>query len=410
MTSARVLALLVLFAAPAAAQGIANPHGEIAIDCETCHDEGSWRIPERPDGFDHAETSYPLLGGHAGALCRDCHGARVFAHVGIRCADCHVDPHAGELGLDCEHCHDPTGWIEPHGRRARHAETAFPLTGAHAWVDCESCHDDPVSAGYVGTPTDCYACHEADYLATRAPDPAATAYSLDCAPCHGTSAASWGAADIAHSAAFPLTGGHAALDCLTCHQDGYASTPTDCYACHADVYDGTTDPSHLDTGFPLDCAACHRTTAWEPADWDHDDLFPLTGAHTALDCLACHQDGYAGTPTDCYACHAGDYDFTTDPSHLAAGFPLDCTDCHGTTAWEPADWDHDALFPIYGGTHREEWTSCTDCHLEPTDFGEFECIFCHDHNQTDTDDDHDEVEFYDYISVRCLECHPGGTK
>jgi hypothetical protein len=91
------------------------------------------------------------------------------------------------------------------------------------------------------------------------------------------------------------------------------------------------------------------------------------------------------------------------------GFPTTCVPCHNTTAWEPSTWDHDnQYFPIFSGRHQQEWSNCADCHLIPNDFTSFECIFCHEHNQQDTDLDHDEVPGYQYNSQACYNCHPRG--
>ncbi|MCB0748097.1 MAG: hypothetical protein KDC90_11605, partial [Ignavibacteriae bacterium] len=51
----------------------------------------------------------------------------------------------------------------------------------------------------------------------------------------------------------------------------------------------------------------------------------------------------------------------------------------------------------------------SDCHTASTNFQVFECINCHEHNKTDTDDKHKEVQGYQYISTECLACHPTGT-
>ncbi|MEZ4987692.1 MAG: hypothetical protein R2795_22130 [Saprospiraceae bacterium] len=71
---------------------------------------------------------------------------------------------------------------------------------------------------------------------------------------------------------------------------------------------------------------------------DHDlTSFPLRGAHQQTDCLACHADGYAGTPTQCAACHINDYNNTANPNHAAAQFPLNCEECHNENALAPID-------------------------------------------------------------------------
>jgi hypothetical protein len=91
-------------------------------------------------------------------------------------------------------------------------------------------------------------------------------------------------------------------------------------------------------------------------------------------------------------------------------FSTDCQSCHSETAWEPSTFDHDnQYFPIYSGRHREAWNSCSDCHTETSNYSVFSCTNCHEHNQTDMDKDHDEVNNYVYNSTNCLACHPTGV-
>ncbi len=408
----RILPLLLLAcAATAAAQPAASPHGDAITDCRACHGDESWEAGEGPLAFDHDATGFPLSGGHRDVACEHCHQSLVFSRVGIMCADCHTDAHDGSLGFDCEQCHSPRGWEDRAAMRDRHDTTSFPLRGAHRQADCAACHAGPAATAYAATPVDCYSCHAADYHAATAPDHAAAGFDHDCTLCHDPFGAGWSGRRFLHPASFPLVGAHALLTCAECHTDGFEATATDCIACHRDDYEGATDPDHLAASFPEDCAACHGSSAWTPAVFDHAATgLALTGAHRTLDCLACHAGGYAGTPTECVACHQADYDGTTDPAHAATGFPTTCVDCHGTSAWTPADWDHDTLFPIYSGRHRGEWNDCADCHVVTGDYGVFECIFCHEHDQSQTDRDHSEVSGYEYSSTACLECHPTGSE
>ncbi len=387
---------------------VGNPHGDMKLDCMLCHTEQSWDEEGRAKEFDHTVTGYALEGLHQHARCRDCHQEPVFAHVGTACADCHQDIHRGRLGPSCADCHNPAGWVDRDQMRRDHDATALPLVGAHERVDCDACHSGAVSSDYVGTPFDCFACHADNYHATTSPDHESSGFGTDCIKCHGVFSATWGSGDFIHSAAFPLTGAHRFLECLSCHEDGFAGTPTDCVACHRDDYDGSVDPAHLSAGFSTDCRACHTTSAWKPATFDHNTTaFPLTGAHRTLDCLACHDSGYTGTPTDCFACHQAEYDGTTDPNHMASDFPTSCTNCHSTSSWIPSTWDHDPLFPIDSGAHKG--ISCMECHVVPTNYSAFECILCHEHPRDDMDADHREVSGYEYLSSECFRCHPRGT-
>ena len=133
------------------------------------------------------------------------------------------------------------------------------------------------------------------------------------------------AATVDHSTTrFPLTGAHPRVDCARCHAGGrYTGTPTDCYSCHQANYAGTTNPNHQAAGFPTQCQTCHSTSAWRPATVDHSKTrFPLTGAHTRVDCARCHVGGrYTGTPTDCYSCHQANYAGDDEPEPPGGRLP-----------------------------------------------------------------------------------------
>lgn len=144
---------------------------------------------------------------------------------------------------------------------------------------------------------------------------------------------------------------------------------------------------------------------------DHNSYYELLGAHSQIanECITCHNGNYNSIPNSCYGCHQTDYNNTTNPNHQASGFNTDCETCHTQNAWQPAAFDHDnQFFPIYSGTHREEWNSCSDCHTYPSNFSVFSCTDCHEHNKAETDDDHSEVRGYVYESTQCLSCHPKG--
>ena len=155
----RVLCLALLAAAPALAQTPANPHGNADLDCASCHAEAVGPGDQVGSGFDHATTGFALEGAHARALCRDCHDDPAFAQVGTACADCHSDTHRGRQGPACGECHTP----DRLGRQPGHAPPPRrhgPAPGGcPCGVDCDACHQGPVTSQYVGTPTDCYACH-----------------------------------------------------------------------------------------------------------------------------------------------------------------------------------------------------------------------------------------------------------
>ncbi len=372
---------------------------QFPTECDLCHDQRKWEGAV----FEH-ESVFQLLGAHRRLDCDACH-IDGYRGTPTDCYSCHTsdyraatDPDHSGLPRDCETCHDQRDW----SNAVFDHTTFFALQGAHRTLDCESCHLD----GYAGTSTDCYDCHTADYAS--AADPDHTTFPRDCQTCHDQR--DWNNAVFDHAEVFPLQGAHRTLDCETCHTSGYSGTPADCFGCHASEYRETTDPNHRAAGFPTDCAACHDQSRWEGAVFDHNAFYPLQGAHRSLDCSACHATGYANTASDCVSCHLSDYRATSNPDHQAAGFPTSCDACHDQSTWEGAVFDHRPFFPIYSGAHNGEWNTCADCHVQPSDYGVFECINCHEHSQSEMAGKHREVSGYQWLSTACYSCHPQGRE
>ena len=381
-----------------------NPHGPLTIPCENCHTFTSWKPIRSVPEFDHSHTRFPLRGMHEGVRCRQCHVLEVFSNIGSRCSDCHADLHRGQFGARCEQCHTVKGWSVAVKAVQNH-QNRFPLVGAHAVLDCESCHRGGATGQFSGLPTDCVSCHSKDYQGAKGPDHQVLGFPTTCQVCHSMS--SWFGASFDHLGftGYALTGAHARLDCLACHVGGqFKGTPANCYACHAKDYNATQDPNHAQAGFPTDCGTCHTTASWAGAKFDHNTFtkFPLTGAHVNVPCSQCHVNGkYAGTPTDCAACHLPDYQKTTNPNHVQGGFPQTCDVCHNTTAWQPASYDHNkTAFPLTGAHVN---VPCAQCHINgkyagtPTD-----CAACHlpDYQKT-TNPNHAAAGF----PQTCAVCH-----
>ncbi len=384
---------------------------QFSTDCATCHSEEAWE----PATFDHDGQYFPIYSGtHQGEwmLCADCHtNPNNFAH--FTCVSCHINPetddeHTGVNGYAyednaCLACH-PTGDADDS---FDHNTTNFPLTGAHVGADCMACHN----SGFAGTPTDCAACHHADFAGATNPNHQALGLSTECASCHTTDPGWEPASFPVHDEFHPLLGAHAIIanDCASCHNGDFNTTPTTCVGCHQADFEAVQEPNHTAANFSTDCTQCHGEDAWVPASFDHNEFYPLLGAHAAIaeDCNACHQGDYENTPTTCLGCHQADFDNTTNPNHAAAQFSTDCVLCHTEFAWEPATFDHDGqYFPIYSGAHQGEWMLCTDCHTDPNNFAVFTCIACHINPQTDNE--HQGINGYVYQDNACLACHPTG--
>ena len=171
---------------------------------------------------------------------------------------------------------------------------------------------------------------------------------IPCEDCH--SAAGWSPIrakpEFKHNRTkFPLRGGHEQLSCTQCHaKPVFSDVGKNCSDCHADI--------HL-RKFGSDCAQCHIAQGWFTSKQqvrNHMNLFPLIGAHAAVECEACHKSVVGGqyrVLPYCSACHMSEYRKTTNPNHLAQGFPQTCESCHSQDSWLGAVFSQTRL-PMLG--------------------------------------------------------------
>ena len=380
--------------------GVVDPNHEqnnFSHDCTQCHNNNAWQ----PATFNHAGTRFPLTGAHISLQCISCH-ATGYQNTPFDCYSCHQANYAGvtdpnhiqnNFDHDCTICHSTSAW-QP--ATFDHSNTTFPLTGAHTTVQCVSCHAN----GYQNTPTECFACHQTNFNGATNPNHIQNNFDHDCLICHNTSA--WQPSTFNHNTSgFPLTGAHIPLQCIACHANGYINTPADCYSCHANDFNNTNDPNHVANGFSHDCTQCHNTSSWDDNVFNHaNTTFPLTGAHTALQCIACHANGYQNTPTDCYACHQGNFDGVTDPNHVQNNFDHNCTICHSTTAWQPATFNHvNTTFPLTGAHIALQ---CIACHANGYQNTPTDCFACHQTNFNGATNPNHIQNNFDHD---CLICH-----
>lgn len=408
----------------------ADPHGgqftssAAAERCGDCHTTTRFR-PAAFDAARHAATRFALTGAHAGTACRDCHrgldaelGCVRFRGLSGSCESCHADPHAGQFAsagaVACEECHTTRAFSPGTFDLARHAETAFPLTGGHAAVGCFRCHADDPDLGcvrFAGTETACAACHADPHAGSFA----ATGGGGRCGRCHDSASFAVGAA-FEHGAEtdFPLDGAHAALACELCHPrtrepdelgrtfgripaEPGGGTPR-CETCHADPHaDGFGGRVPDAVEGRAGCARCHGVGSFRdlrvPFDHGAWTAFPLGAAHRAVGCESCHgrtapRDGGRtlglARGSSCADCHA-------DPhvGQFRQDGRTDCARCHTDAAsFTTLDFDHDrdTRFPLderhaalsCGACHRSTplpdgrravrykplGTTCADCHLD----------------------------------------------
>lgn len=166
---------------------------------------------------------------------------------------------------------------------------------------------------------------------------------------------------------YPLRGMHEKVQCTQCHvKPVFTDVGKNCQDCHADVHQRKMGTN---------CAQCHTVQGWNVAVQqvkDHQNRFPLLGAHAALQCEDCHKSAavgqFQGLSTACVSCHLKEYQQTQTmggivPNHVSAQFPRTCDSCHTFDSWFGVTVNHAAppiSFPLTNG-HAN--VPCTSCHV-----------------------------------------------
>lgn len=378
---------------------------DISTDCIVCHTtDPDWK----PAKYGEHDALFPIYSGeHNGEweTCTDCH-TNPSNYSLFTCIDCHEhnkgdmdDEHSGIGGyaynsIACLECH-PNGTEDGFDHNA----SSFPLTGAHITTECSECHLE----GYTGTTSICFDCHTAAFDQSTEPNHTEAGFPNDCMECHTTDPG-WTPSTYDHDEFYLLTGAHLNTNCNDCHTEGFAGTTSVCFDCHTVAFNQTTDPDHVEVGFPVDCQECHTTNpGWTPSTYDHNEFYPLTGAHTTTDCVSCHEDGYTGTPNNCNDCHESDFNQSTNPNHIQVGFSTECQECHTTDpGWSPATFVNHNDYFVLAGAHATIASDCNACHEGNYENTPNTCIGCHqvDYDQT-TDPPHASAQF----STDCTICH-----
>jgi len=156
--------------------------GGTPLGCEACHTVKTW---VDINGFDHSKTKFPLLGAHRTVTCGECHKATAdyasrFKGTPQQCEACHADAHDKQFvardgkTTHCADCHNTQHWAPSsfdHDTR-----THLPLTGGHANVRCNKCHQqtrlvgDKIIVVYKNAPSKCADCHGSNPRIVK-PDP-----------------------------------------------------------------------------------------------------------------------------------------------------------------------------------------------------------------------------------------------
>ena len=174
---------------------------------------------------------------------------------------------------------------------------------------------------------------------------------------------------------YPLRGMHDKVTCIRCHTSlVFKNVSTHCSDCHADIHRRQ---------FGDNCESCHSVRGWQVSAKDiqnHQNRFPLVGAHAMLQCEDCHKNAaagqFAGLSTACYTCHTKDF-HTPVFDHVSAGFPTTCESCHTMGTWFNAKFDH-LRVAGYALTGAHATLPCTACHQNNVFKGTpATCFACH---------------------------------
>src|SRR5467141_3873881 len=196
------------------------------------------------------------------------------------------------------------------------------------------------------------------------------ALAIPCENCH--TATGWrpirAVSEFDHNkTSYPLRGMHEKVQCTQCHvKPVFTDVGKNCQDCHADIHQRKMG---------TDCARCHSVLGWNNAVQqvkDHQNRFPLLGAHAAVQCEECHKGAavgqFQGLSTACASCHLKDYQKTTNPNHASAKFATTCESCHSFDSWlggtfNGTSFNHSAppiSFPLTNG-HAN--VPCASCHI-----------------------------------------------
>ena len=203
---------------------------------------------------------------------------------------------------------------------------------------------------------------------------------------------------------YPLHGMHVNVGCRQCHTSlVFSKVSTRCADCHADFHRRQ---------FGTNCDTCHTVKGWKvdiQAIKNHQNRFPLVGAHAAAQCEDCHVNAasgqFIGLSTDCYSCHSKQF-ATPVFDHRGSGFPVTCESCHTMNSWLGAKFDH-LKFTGFALNGIHATLDCTACHLNSKFAGTpATCYGCHAKDYSSTNSpNHANAGF----PQDCALCHSTAT-
>jgi hypothetical protein len=306
-----------------------------------------------------------------------------------------------------------------------HDRTGFPLIGAHAREQCDSCHSRGI---FKGTPKQCVSCHvKGSQTATTSKHDKHVPTRDACSLCHNSF--SWAPARMSHNSVV-------AGSCVTCHNgafvsegalgrtanhpviSGLANSQTEqCDTCHRSTTSWVANTHLHGAGDQGKCSSCHNGRRAVGVNSGHIPTNLTAGncdnCHTSFTTFSPASMNHTGTTGKCASCHNGSFAGSgaigLPTGHIAtSGANCDSSGCHSSTSnWNVNNFSHpgrtigdhscatchgagtgDAGLNINTATHIPTGSAnCDDCHKSFTTFApalmdhvvvaSVTCITCH---------------------------------
>jgi hypothetical protein len=149
--------------------------------------------------------------------------------------------------------------------------------------------------------------------------------------------------------------------------------------------------------FGGECLVCHDGVD-RMQDFVHAESFVRDGKHVDLTCEDCHTDRvFAGMTGACVGCHE-------EPKVHAGHFGTECSNCHGSEAWQPAQLTQHTFMLDHGD---EGQLACEQCHVE--NYISYTCVSCHENDDMELAHAADEYSANSDVALtECSACHPTG--
>jgi nitrate/TMAO reductase-like tetraheme cytochrome c subunit len=132
----------------------AQGHPGLTTGCQNCHSPVGWKPATT---IDHAQTGFPLDGGHLKLECAACHGQPAAKPASADCSTCHQPPasHAG-ISTACDKCHTP---LAPAFQATKfvHRRVGEHVTTGEIPLACEACHRSGTFTALQCTGSGCHA-------------------------------------------------------------------------------------------------------------------------------------------------------------------------------------------------------------------------------------------------------------